>query len=74
MSSAAPVAEPLFTAAYDSELTVSARLPAGDADPLADRNAPDRAARTWTPVSWRPPRPPEQRVERVTSAVDSSAL
>ncbi|GGM95368.1 alpha/beta hydrolase [Streptomyces fuscichromogenes] len=41
------VDETLLTAAYDGELAVPALLLAGDADPLADRDALDRAAKNW---------------------------
>ncbi|MFF7468731.1 serine aminopeptidase domain-containing protein [Streptomyces sp. NPDC008092] len=37
----------LLTAAYQSELAVPALLLTGDADPLADRAALDRAAKSW---------------------------
>ncbi|MFG2958436.1 alpha/beta hydrolase [Streptomyces sp. NPDC048291] len=41
------VPEPLLTAAYDGELAVPALLLAGDTDPLADRDALDRTAKSW---------------------------
>ncbi|MGY4976773.1 alpha/beta hydrolase [Streptomyces sp. 900105755] len=41
------VAPALLTAAYESELAVPALLLAGDADPLADRDVLDRAAKSW---------------------------
>ncbi|MEW1775990.1 alpha/beta hydrolase [Streptomyces sp. NPDC086777] len=37
----------LLTAAYESEPAVPALLLTGDADPLADRDALDRAAKSW---------------------------
>ncbi|MER5787559.1 alpha/beta hydrolase [Streptomyces sp. NPDC001980] len=37
----------LLTAAHESELAVPALLLTGDADPLADRDALDRAAKSW---------------------------